>query len=125
MRDPRRHTDAGLGIVALEADVQTIGCLADIEVSMVVLPGENSAADQRIEARVAVPPRDENAFLPSSVAIPFDGKAMRGVLRSDADAQGDEGRSKLLEPDQADAGHRVSMGKLGSKRRWKQARGDR
>ena len=47
--------------------------------------------------------------------VPFDGNAMCGILRGNATTSGHVSRSELFEPNQADAGHALSVDELRSK----------
>src|SRR5439155_17177457 len=98
--------------------------LAHVEMRVVMLAGEKSSAHQGVQAGAAVPPRDEYAFVSLPIALPLDGKAVGGVLRADASAQRHKRRPDLAKSDQADARHRVAVGKLGAEWRGKQARRD-
>ena len=71
-------------VVAVQGDPVAAVLFLNLESGVVMDAWEEPAADQRIEPRRRVAPRDEDALAPFAALVPLDGDAVGGVLRGDA-----------------------------------------
>ncbi len=86
----------------------------------VVFAGENTPARNAVKERARVPARNEHSFQGPSRSMPFNRNPVSGILTGKPKEGWQTSRANLLQPDQADADHRMPVMELRAERLRKQ-----
>ena len=103
-------------IVAIERDSVAAVAFANIEFGQVMKAGKQPPADQPVQPRRRVAPRNVNALATLPAAIPFDRDPMGRILASQPEPTRHKPRPDLREPNQANARHSHSADQQRPKR---------
>jgi len=77
-------------------------------------PWKNSSASQRVEQRIGVPSKYENAGTRLTLVVPLNGNAMSGVLRGQTRPSRQTSGANLGQSNQANSDHGPTVDQLGS-----------
>jgi hypothetical protein len=103
------HEQVSLAVIAVHNDPKVIVLLMDLEMGMILHSGKQAATQNGVQPGGRVSSGDEYSFSVLAVLFPFHGDSMGSTLGRKAKEGRQESWPQVLEANQADADHSLSI----------------